>query len=255
MKDQKVAIFIPAFNAASTVGKVLDRIPENLREQMAEIFVVDNNSTDDTSMVAIEYREKKGMRNLEVIRNPQNMGYGGSQKIAYRRCIDRDYDCVAMLHGDAQYAPELLETLITPILEGKADMVFGSRMSGDPLKGGMPIIRFIGNRALTMMQNFFLGTRLTEFHSGYRVFSVKALANIPFEKFSSDYHFDTEMIILFVDRGFRIQEMPIPTYYGDEKNYVNIWDYGMKVLITTSTYFFHRRGLRKSKNWSRILGQ
>jgi glycosyltransferase involved in cell wall biosynthesis len=252
--EKRVAIFIPAFNAASTVAKVLDRIPANLRSQMAEIFVIDNASTDNTSMVVVDYRSQNGMHNLEVIRNPQNFGYGGSQKVAYRRCIDKGYDCVAMLHGDAQYAPELLETLIAPILEGRADMVFGSRISGNPLKGGMPIIRFLGNRALTTLQNFFLGTSLSEFHSGYRVFSVKALAQIPFEKFSSDYHFDTEMIILFADRKFRIVEMPIPTHYGDEKNYVNIWDYGMKVLVTTVTYFLHKRGLRKSRNWGRILG-
>ncbi len=252
--EKRVAIFIPAFNAASTVGNVLARIPPNLRDKMAEIFVIDNASTDNTSMVVVDYRNQNGMHNLEVIRNPSNFGYGGSQKVAYRRCLDRKYDCVAMLHGDAQYAPELLETLIKPVLEGKADMVFGSRMSGSPLKGGMPIIRFLGNRVLTTLQNLFLGTRLSEFHSGYRVFSVNALANIPFERFSSDYHFDTEMIILFVDRGFRVLEMPIPTHYGDEKNYVNIWDYGMKVLVSTATYFFHKRGWRRSRNWGRILG-
>lgn len=252
--ENKIAIFIPAFNAASTVTNVLDRIPANLRQNMAEIFVIDNHSTDNTSMLVVDYREKNNVHNLEVIRNPQNVGYGGSQKIAYRRCIDKNYDCVAMLHGDAQYAPELLETLIAPILEGRADMVFGSRMSGNPLKGGMPLIRFLGNRTLTTLQNFFLGTRLTEFHSGYRVFSVKALAKVPFERFSSDYHFDTEMIILFVDRGMKIVEMPIPTHYGDEENYVNIWDYGMKVLITTATYFLHKRGLRRSRNWTKILG-
>lgn len=253
MKDKRIAIFIPAFNAASTVGKVLDRIPRNLREQMAEIFVIDNNSTDETSMVVVDYKQQNGLHNLEVIRNPRNMGYGGSQKIAYQRCIDRGYDCVAMLHGDAQYAPELLETLIDPVIKGEADMVFGSRISGDPLKGGMPIIRYVGNRILTFLQNFFLGTKLSEFHSGYRVFSVPALRQIPFDRFSSDYHFDTEMIILFVDRKLKIREMPIPTFYGDEKNYVNIWDYGMKVLITTATYFFHKFGVRRSRNWSRIL--
>ena len=252
--EKRVAIFIPAFNAASTIVKVLDRIPANLRDQMAEIFVIDNKSTDNTSMVVVDYRSQKGMHNLEVIQNARNLGYGGSQKVAYRRCIDKKYDCVAMLHGDAQYAPELLETLIAPVLAGEADMIFGSRISGDPLKGGMPIIRYLGNRFLTAVQNFFLGTRLSEFHSGYRVFSVKALEKIPFEKFSSDYHFDTEMIILFVDRGLRVQEMPIPTYYGDEKNYVNIWDYGMRVLITTVTYALHRRGLRRSENWAKILG-
>ncbi|HEY8280552.1 MAG TPA: glycosyltransferase family 2 protein, partial [Bdellovibrionota bacterium] len=186
--EKKVAIFIPAFNAASTIVNVLSRIPANIRDKMAEIFVVDNKSTDNTAMVVVDYREKNNAHNLELVGNPKNLGYGGSQKVAYRRCIEKGYDCVAMLHGDAQYAPELLETLLAPVLEGKADMVFGSRMSGNPLKGGMPIIRFLGNRTLTTLQNIFLGTRLTEFHSGYRVFSVKALEKIPFERFSSDFH-------------------------------------------------------------------
>jgi hypothetical protein len=159
-----------------------------------------------------------------------------------------------MLHGDAQYAPELVGELIEPILEGKADMIFGSRMSGHPLKGGMPLHRYLGNRALTTFQNIFLGTRMSEFHSGYRVYSVDALKKIPFERLSSDYHFDTEIIILFIRNQLRISERPIPTHYGDEKNYVNIWKYGLDVLITTTSYFLHRIGLRKSRNWKRIIG-
>jgi glycosyltransferase involved in cell wall biosynthesis len=254
-QNRKCAIFIPAFNAASTIVTVLDRIPEKLKNTVTEIFVIDNHSTDNTQMVAINYRETHGLHNLEVIRNPRNEGYGGSQKIAYQRCIDKNYDCVAMLHGDAQYAPELLETLLDPILKGEADMVFGSRMRGNPLAGGMPIHRFLGNRALTTIQNLILDTKLSEFHSGYRVYSVKALEKIPFARFSSDYHFDTEIIILFVHQKLRIKEIPIPTHYGDEENYVNIWDYGMKVLITTTTYLLHKIGIRKSRNWSKILGE
>lgn len=253
--SDRVAIYIPAFNAESTLVKVLDRIPAGLKAQVAEVFVVDNHSTDNTHGVVEDYRERHGLRNLEVIRNARNMGYGGSQKVAYQRCIEKGYGCVAMLHGDAQYAPELLETLIEPVLRRQTDMMFGSRMSGHPLKGGMPLIRYLGNRVLTMMQNFVLGTSLSEFHSGYRVFSVEALRKIPFEHFSSDYHFDTEMIILHHDRGFRISEMPIPTFYGEEKNYVNIWHYGWKVLVTTVTYYFHRQGWRRSANWERILGE
>lgn len=252
-EDHKIAIYIPAYNAAATLPKVLDRIPAHLKETVAEVFVVDNDSEDDTSAVAHAYKAQHGIDKLEVIRNPRNLGYGGSQKIAYRRCIEKGYTAVAMLHGDAQYAPELLETLIAPVAEGKADMVFGSRMSGHPLKGGMPVHRYAGNRVLTIIQNLLLGTRLSEFHSGYRVYSVKALEGIPFDRFASDYHFDTEIIVLFSHLGLRIQEMPIPTHYGEEKNYVNIWSYGTHVLRTTLSYFLHRMGWRRSRNWSRIL--
>lgn len=251
----KVAIYIPAFNAARTLPRVLERIPPSVRDNVAEIFVVDNHSQDNTHLVAVGFRELNGVHNLEVIRNPRNVGYGGSQKIAYRRCIERGYKCVAMLHGDAQYAPELLETLIAPVLAGEADMAFGSRMRGDPLGGGMPRHRYLGNRFLTEVQNRLLGLSLSEYHSGYRVYSVEALAKLPFELLSDDFHFDTEIIVLFAHHGLRIAELPIPTHYGDEENHVNIWKYGMDVLVTTASYHLHRQGLRRSRNWSRILGR
>ncbi len=248
------AIYIPAYNAAATLPLVLERIPDHVRKNVAEILIVDNHSSDNTSLVAVSIRDKEKMHNLEVIRNDKNEGYGGSQKIAYQRAIDKNFKCIAMLHGDAQYAPELVGELIEPVLNGETDMLFGSRMSGNPLKGGMPLHRFLGNRLLTWVQNKFLGTKLTEFHSGYRVYSVEALKKVPFERLSSDYHFDTEIIILFVEHGLRIRERAIPTHYGDEKNYVNIWKYGLDVLITTGTYFLHHIGLRKSRKWLKILG-
>lgn len=252
---KKFAIYIPAYNAALTLPRVFSRLADHVKRQVSEILVVDNASVDDTSLVAIQIKEKENLHNLQVIRNPRNEGYGGSQKIAYQHCIKQGHFGVVMLHGDAQYAPELIETLLQPIIDGKADMVFGSRFTGNPLKGGMPIHRFLGNRALTTMQNFFLGTKLSEFHSGYRVYSVDALKKVPFERFSSDYHFDTEIIIAFVDKKLRIVEMPIPTHYGDEENYVNIWKYGMQVLVSTLTYFLHRKGIRKSRGWTHIFGE
>lgn len=250
---KKIAIYIPAFNAAATLPDVINRIPDNIKERVEEIFIIDNNSNDHTHLVVVGYKQVNSLHNLTFIRNPENVGYGGSQKIAYRRCIDKGFDVVAMLHGDAQYAPELLENLIQPVLDGKYDMVFGSRMAGDPRAGGMPLIRYLGNRFLTTLQNFFLGTSLSEFHSGYRVFSVGALKKIPFEKCSSDYHFDSELIILFSHFGLKIGEMPIPTHYGKEKNYVNIWKYGIDVLVTTFSYYLHRKKKRRSANWSKIL--
>jgi glycosyltransferase involved in cell wall biosynthesis len=253
-KLDKVVIYVPAYNAAATLPRVLDRIPSAVRSQVHEILIVDNHSEDGTYLVATDYRNKNNVYNLEVIRNERNEGYGGSQKIAYRRAVEKGLGGVAMLHGDAQYAPELIEKLLEPILNGEADMVFGSRMAGNPRAGGMPLIRYLGNRFLTTVQNLILGTNISEFHSGYRVYSVAALSKLPFERLSSDYHFDTETLILFVDHGLRIKEMPIPTHYGDEKNYVNIWRYGIHVLVTTFSYALHRRKIRRSKNWGRIFG-
>lgn len=250
----KMAIYVPAYNAALTMPRVFERIPKKLLNSVAEVFVVDNASKDNTYDVATAYSKRPGFEKLNVIRNPQNEGYGGSQKIAYRRAIELKYQGIGMLHGDAQYAPECMEMLMEPIIKGQADMVFGSRMRGNPLKGGMPLHRFLGNRCLTTFQNIFLRMNLSEYHSGYRVYSVEALKKLPFERLSSDYHFDTEIIILMRHHNMRIVEAPIPTHYGDEENYVNIWKYGTDVLVTTMSYFLHRIGIRKSENWTRILG-
>jgi len=248
-----IAIYIPAYNAAVTLPLVLDRIPAPVKQRADEILVVDNDSSDGTSSAAEEYKRSQGLERMFIIRNPQNVGYGGSQKIAYRRCLERGVQCVVMLHGDAQYAPEMLEELIAPVAHGEADLVFGSRMKGRPLAGGMPLVRFLGNRFLTGIQNWVLGASLSEYHSGYRVFSVAALAKVPFERLSSDFHFDTEIIILLLRDGFRIVERPIPTHYGKERSHVNIWRYGLDVLITSVTYFLHEKGWRRSRNWTRIL--
>ncbi len=249
----RVAVYIPSYNASATLPRVLTRIPPNIKQEVAEILIVDNASPDNTHLVALQCKEEQGIFNLRVVRNHQNEGYGGSQKIAYQYCIDKNYKGVAMLHGDAQYAPELLWDLLQPILKGEADMVFGSRMSGDPRAGGMPLIRYLGNRFLTTFQNLILGSRLSEFHSGYRVYSIDALKKLPFERLSSDYHFDTEIIILFIANHFRIAEMSIPTHYGDEKNYVNIWKYGLDVLVTTITYFLYKNGILRKSKWKAIL--
>ena len=250
-EDMKIAIYIPALNAASTLPDVLERIPKNILEAVCEILVVDNNSSDDTFAVAQSFQKK--IDNLSIIQNEENVGYGGSQKIAYQYFIDKGFDYVAMLHGDAQYAPELLETLIDFAVNRNYGIVFGSRMKGDPLKGGMPIHRYLGNRFLTFIQNLFLSTSLSEFHSGYRIYALDELKKLPFQKLSSDYHFDTEILILFLHYRIRIGESPIPTHYGDEENYVNIYQYGVNVLVTTITYFLHEKKWRFSKPWSGIL--
>jgi len=255
MSGSRTAIYIPAYNAEKTLHRVFSRIPQAVIDRVEEIFVVDNCSSDRTSEVVIEYKNTHNIPKLNVIRNPKNMGYGGSQKIAYQHCIDKGYDSVVMLHGDAQYAPELVANILEPVEQNKSDLVFGSRIAGHPLKGGMPLHRFLGNRVLTTFQNIFLSQHLTEYHSGYRAYSIAALKTVPFMNLASDYHFDTEIIILFIHNHKKLSETPIPTHYGDEKNYVNIWKYGTNVLVTTLSYWLHAKGLRKSKNWTRILGE
>lgn len=246
----RIAIYIPAYNVATIIPSVLDRIPQELKETVEEIFVVDNASEDNTHLVAIGYGHLKDLHTLKVFRNERNLGYGGSQKWAYRYCIERGFDAVVMLHGDAQYAPEKISYLLEPITQGDADLVFGSRMAGDPLKGsldgrGMPLHRYLGNRFLTTIQNRVLDWNLSEYHSGFRVFRCAALQEVGFEQCSDYYHFDTEILIRFRMSDMNVVERPIPTYYGKEKFHGNVWVYGLRVMDTMFKYWLSQRGLRE----------
>jgi glycosyltransferase involved in cell wall biosynthesis len=242
----RLLVFVIAYHAESTLKNVLERISRALFEQLdCEVLVVDDASVDRTFEIGCEYRDAHPEVPLTVLRNEYNQGYGGNQKVGYSYAIAHAFDFVAMVHGDGQYAPEKLPALLGPLLEGRADAVFGSRMLSrfDALKGGMPLYKFVGNRILTTCQNALLGSRLSEFHSGYRVYSVKALASLPFRLNSNDFHFDTEIIIQFLNAQLRIEELPIPTYYGDEICRVNGMKYAKDVMVATAQNALHRAGL------------
>jgi glycosyltransferase involved in cell wall biosynthesis len=236
-KKFKVLIFIVAYNAESTIENVLMRISPDLRDEYEfEVLIIDDQSSDETVFRCIETIKNEQIKfTTHVFVNPENQGYGGNQKIGYQFAIEHGFDCVALLHGDGQYDPGCLKDLIKPVLTGEAEAVFGSRMLTPfgAIKGGMPLYKYAGNKILTFFQNHMLKTSLSEFHSGYRVYSVKALKQIPFYLNTPDFHFDSEIIIQLLFFGFRIVERSIPTYYGDEICYVNGLRYALDVAVTT----------------------
>ncbi len=240
-RTQRVLIFVVAYNAERTLASVLDRIPASLRGPNVEVLVIDDSSQDATFATGLARESADGDFKTTVLRTPENQGYGGNQKLGYRYAIDHGFDIVALLHGDGQYAPEKLPDLLAPLLAGEADAVFGSRMmdEGAARRGGMPLYKWIGNRVLSRIQNTVLGTSLSEFHSGYRLYATSALRQIPFQRNSSDFHFDTEIIVQLVRKKLRIRELPIPTYYGDEICHVNGIQYGWNVLRAVVRSRFH----------------
>jgi len=246
MQKKRVLIFVVAYYAESTLEQVLDRIPRSVFEEFdCEILIIDDASKDRTWEIGKGYREKHPELRLHVLRNQFNQGYGGNQKLGYTYAIQEGFDVVVLLHGDAQYAPEELPRLCQPIARGEAHALFGSRMmvKGAALKGGMPFYKFVGNKILTAAQNKILGTKLSEFHSGYRAYDVATLKRIPFRLNSNDFHFDTEIIIQLVNAGARIVEIPIPTYYGDEICRVDGLRYAKDVMVATLKNAAHRRGV------------
>ncbi len=234
----RVLIFIVAYNAEKTIESVLDRIPRSLADLYdVEVLVIDDSSQDKTFERGEAARQAKSLPfPLHVLFNPVNQGYGGNQKIGFHFAIERGFNFVALVHGDGQYAPECLPDLLQPLVAGDADAVFGSRMlmHGAARAGGMPIYKFVGNKILTWFQNMVLRANLSEFHSGYRVYSVDALRRIPFHLNTNVFHFDTEIIIQLLFSGQRIKELPIPTYYGDEICHVDGLKYAWDVAVATS---------------------
>jgi glycosyltransferase involved in cell wall biosynthesis len=234
----KVLVFIVAYNAEARIESVLQRIPAELWNQQThrvEVLILDDRSDDLTIETSKRFREIQRKYNLVILSNPVNQGYGGNQKLGYYYAIQNNFDVVVLLHGDGQYTPELLPTFIAAFEDSAIDAVFGSRMlkPGAALSGGMPLYKYVGNRILSMLQNWILTQHLSEFHSGYRAYRVQTLKRLPFTFNSPDFDFDTDIIIQLLDTGSKIVEIPIPTYYGDEICHVNGVKYAAKIIATT----------------------
>ena len=240
----RVGVLVVAYNAETTLERTLDRLPPSFVARVDQVLVSDDASTDDTYHVSLRYQQNTTIP-ITVIKHEENLGYGGNQKVGYRWAIDRGLDVVVLLHGDGQYAPEVIESLVEPAARGEADAVFGSRMMlrGDALAGGMPVYKYVGNRILTRFQNTLSGMSLSEWHSGYRVYRTDALANIDFESYSDGFDFDTQIILGLHAAGMTVAEVPIPTYYGDEICYVNGIKYARQVSTDVIRYRLRNLGI------------
>ena len=237
----KIGILVVAYNAEETLSKVLDRIPSGFAQQIESILVCDDASTDNTHNVGLTYQNNSNLP-LTLIRHPTNLGYGGNQKTGYQWALENSLDIVVLLHGDGQYAPEFLQQMVTPIIEDRADVVFGSRMmtSGGARKGGMPLYKYVGNKILTYIQNRLANVSLTEWHSGYRAYRVSSLRKIKFLDNSDYFDFDSQIILQMIGAKQRIVEIAIPTFYGDEISRVNGIKYGLQILGHTVKFRFSR---------------
>jgi glycosyltransferase involved in cell wall biosynthesis len=238
-----VGVLVVAYNAQHTLASVLDRLPASFRTTVDQVLVCDDASTDATHEVGLAYQATSDLP-VTIVRHPRNLGYGGNQKSGYRLAIADGLDVIVLLHGDGQYAPEVIEELVAPLADGSADAVLGSRMmaKGAARAGGMPLYKYVGNRVLTAAQNALAGLHLTEWHCGYRAYRVDALADLPFESYSDGFDFDTEIIIGLHEARKRIVEVAIPTYYGDEICYVDGVRYARDVMTDVVRHRLRRVG-------------
>jgi len=236
----KVQVVLPAYRAARTIPSVVDEMPEGVADRA---LLVDDASPDETTPVALAH-------GLDVLRHPVNLGYGGSQKSGYARALLDGADVIVMVHADDQYDPALAAQMVEPILDGRADMVIGSRLLEDrAIAGGMPRWKWIGNRLLTKIENRAFGVRFSEYHTGYRAFSAELLRSIAFLRNSDRFVFDQELFAQVIARGARVVEIPIPTRYFREASSVDFLTsvrYGLETLGVLARFRADRRGRRWS---------
>ena len=243
-RSKKIIVVMPAYNAEKTLERTLDDIP---REWVDDIILVDDASRDGT----VELARRLGLR---VFVHEKNRGYGGNQKTCYTEALKLGADIMVMVHPDHQYDPRIIPQLVTPLLNGECDAMFGSRMlGGRPLEGGMPKWKYLANIYLTALENATFYMYLTEYHSGLRAYSRRYLEMVNFMANSDDFVFDSEIIAQGVIHGLRILEIPIETRYFQEASQVGFWRsslYGLSILKMLVKFKLHKKGLVRYKMFS-----
>ncbi len=233
-KDKKIFIVMPAYKAAATLKKTYQDIPKEFKKN---IILVDDGSPDST----VEEAKKLG---LKIIKHEHCIGYGGNQKTCYNAALKKGADIIVLLHPDHQYDPKMVKDLVKPIVNEEADFTFGSRFADgrNPLEGGMPFYRYMGNRFTTFIENLFLNTNFSELHSGFKAYNRKLLENLPYKDYSNNFFFDSQILIDSVYSEFKIKEVSIPTRYNQESSSIGIK--GSLVYIMQTIFYVIKRRLK-----------
>jgi len=246
LEGQRIAVVLPAYNAAKTLERTFAEIPKQIVD---DIILTDDASADGTTALSTSL-------GIHTLVHDANRGYGGNQKTCYRAALARGADVIVMLHPDYQYSPRLVPAMASMIVSGEFDIVLGSRILGrGALAGGMPLYKYAANRALTLVENILLGQKLSEYHTGFRAWSRRAIEMLPIERCSDDFVFDNQILAQAVHWGLRLGEISCPTRYFPEASSINLQRsvvYGFGVLATAGAYRLHRMGLRKSLLFSPV---
>jgi glycosyltransferase involved in cell wall biosynthesis len=239
LASKRVAVVLPAYNASRTLQQTYAEIPKDIVD---DIILTDDASKDDTVAVA------RGL-GIFTVQHDRNRGYGGNQKTCYSAALARGADIIVMLHPDYQYTPKLVTAMASMISSEEFDVVLASRILGrGALAGGMPLYKYIANRALTLTQNILVGQKLSEYHTGYRAWSRRTLEALPLLNCSDDFVFDNQMLAQAIYAGFKIGEISCPTKYFPEASSINFARsvrYGLGVLKTSVDFRLHKLGLAK----------
>jgi glycosyltransferase involved in cell wall biosynthesis len=237
IREQKVVVVLPAYNAERTLERTYREIPLDIVD---DVLLTDDASADYTVAVA----KRLGITTMV---HDRNRGYGANQKTCYRAALEHGADIVVMLHADYQYTPALIPAMAHLLASGEFDVVLGSRiLGGQAMRGGMPVYKYVSNRVLTLLQNLLMGAKLSEYHTGYRAFTRRVLEALPLDRNSDDFVFDAEMLSQILYAGFRIGEVTCPAKYFPEASSINFSRsvrYGVGCLLTAAKFRLSRWGI------------
>jgi glycosyltransferase involved in cell wall biosynthesis len=242
-KDRKIIVVMPAYNAAKTLQRTYLEVMDQGVVDM--VIVVDDASQDETTTIA------RTLPNVKVFVHPSNRGYGANQKTCYKLALKEGGDIIIMVHPDYQYTPKLIPAMASMIGNELYHCVLGSRiLGGYALKGGMPVWKYAANRFLTFAGNILLGSKLSEYHTGYRAFSSELLKKLPLEENSDDFVFDNQMLAQILWNGYTVAEVSCPTKYATDSSSINFRrsvKYGLGCLSTALIFRLSKMKLFKSR--------
>ncbi len=240
--EHRTIVVMPAYKAANTLERCYEDIP---KDAVDEILLVDDCSPDNTVEIAKRLP-------ITVIEHERNTGYGGNQKTCYDYALERGADYVIMIHADYQYDARTIPTAVEILRLGICDVILGNRIRTrrEALEGGMPLIKYMANRGLTMIENLLSGQNLGEWHSGFRAYNRKALTTVPYSRNSDDFVFDSQFLVQCVHFGLKLGDIPVPVRYFDEASSINLKRssiYALETLRTFGSWYLQRAGLSRNE--------
>ena len=239
----KILVFIITYKASFRVLDVFKKIPfKYLKQHKYTIYASDDASKDDTIFFLKKLKEKNKSK-IIINENMKNLGYGGNIKKCIRYAYKKNFDFAVMVHGDNQYNPKYIEKMLKILIKNKNDAaVSGSRMFKkiDALKGNMPIYKFFGNIFLTKLFNLFYKTNFSDCHTGYWAYNLNNIDLSLFNSLDQNFCFDIDLRLLLTKNKLKIKEIPIKTYYGNERSSIHLL-YAMRFFFKILKFRFMGR--------------
>lgn len=240
-EHKKAVGIVMTYNSSALLEDILNRIP---KEPLDAIFIVDDDSKD------VEETKSIALRLGVPFFTHEHMGYGGNIRYGLTKALEMGAEYMVEIHGDGQFDPSVIPAALKKMEEGRYDFLLGSRfMTGllQPLRDGMSLARYLANIGLSTIDRAVLGVRVSEFHTGFRVYSRNLTEKLPLQNTSLDYLYGFEVIAQAAFFKLKIGEIPVRADYHKEHTSISIWKstvYSFKTMYVLSLFLLAKMGCK-----------